>query len=165
MLRCDHYWSYDVDRGKLVRVCYKCWKIKKYNGIADKHKTERSLKMKFQKAMVSLIVLWLVVVVGCASVGKFTPAGADKTTGVINFAQGLLGALDGFYDQLLSFKILGIPDYTIPATLALTLADQAATMLKEMIARNTATEEEMNTAKAKVEAAQLFLKKMQQGNK
>ena len=105
-----------------------------------------------------LLIIGLSLALSCASPGKFTPAGATIATGAVNVATGLLHALDGFYGDLLTMKL--VPDYTAQATRALTLADTAAPVLKKIIAGQTVTNEELNLVAGKVDGAKAILRGM-----
>lgn len=102
--------------------------------------------------------IWLilaVVVYGCASLGTFTPKGSAVASQAVTVAQGLLHALDGFYGDLLGLKL--VPDYTKQATRALSIADQAAVVLRGVIAGATVTEEQLNVAAGQVDGAKAIL--------
>ena len=93
---------------------------------------------------------------GCTSVGKFTPTGAKIATNAVTVATGFLHALDGFYGDLLTMK--AAPDYTVQATRALSIADQAAVVLKAVIAGATVTDEQLNVAAGQVDGARAILR-------
>ncbi len=101
------------------------------------------------------LLLWGLIV-GCASVGKFTPQAASVATGAITTAQGLLHSLDSFYGDLVKLKIF--PDYTTQATRALAMADQAAMILRAAIAGATVTDEQLNVAAGQVDGARAILR-------
>ena len=92
---------------------------------------------------------------GCASVGKFTPEGAQVATNAVNVATGLLKALDGFYGDLLTLKL--VPDYRVQATRALSMADDAAKTLRAVIAGATVTDQQLNIAAGQVDGSRLIL--------
>src|SRR5574343_359784 len=97
----------------------------------------------------ALGIIGLSLALSCASVGKFTPQGAMVATGAVSVATGLLHALDGFYGDLLTMKL--VPDYQVQATRALTLADTVAPVLKAIIAGATVTQEQLNQAAGMVD--------------
>lgn len=103
------------------------------------------------------LLCWLLVglISACASFGTFTPQGAAIATNAVTVAQGLLHALDGFYGDLLGLKV--IPDHTVTATRALSIADMAAATLKSAIAGATVTDEELNIAAGQVDGANAIL--------
>jgi hypothetical protein len=106
-------------------------------------------------------VFWVTVVggiYGCASLGKFTPQGAAIANNAVTVAQGLLAALDGFYGDLLTLRLA--PDYTTQATRALSMADVAATALRQIIAGSTVTDEQLNLVAGQVDGARALYQSM-----
>jgi hypothetical protein len=91
----------------------------------------------------------------CASVGKFTPAGAEQANNAVSIATGLLRTLDSFYGGLLALKL--VPDYTQQATQALSIADVAAAALRAIIAGTTVTDVQLNVIAGQVAGAQAIL--------
>lgn len=104
------------------------------------------------------ILFWSMVIYGCASFGTFTPKGASIANNAVTVATGLLHALDGFYGDLLGLKM--VPDYTTEATRALTLADTAAVMLRQIIAGATVTDDQLNLVAGQVDGAKAVTDKM-----
>lgn len=110
--------------------------------------------------------LWAWIIIGgltfsvhaCASIGTFTPKGAQIANSAVTVAQGLLHSLDTFYDDLVSLK--AVPDYTTEATRALSIADSAAAVLRAAIAKATVTDEQLNVAAGQVSGAQAMLEQM-----
>jgi hypothetical protein len=96
-----------------------------------------------------------VIIYGCAGIGKFTPKGAQIATKAVTVAQGLLHALDGFYSDLLTLKV--VPDYNVQAVRALSMADMAAATLRAVIAGATVTDEQLNIAAGQVDGAKAIL--------
>ena len=92
---------------------------------------------------------------GCASVGKFTPQGAATASNAVSVAQGLLHSLDSFYGDLVKLKMA--PDYRNQATRALAMADQAAVVLRGVIAGATVTDGQLNIAAGQVDGAKAIL--------
>ena len=109
----------------------------------------------------SLLLVGLLIY-GCAGPFRFTPQGAAVTTNAVAVATGLLHVLDGFYDDLLNLELA--PDYTTETTRALSIADAAAAVLKEVIRKNTIgesgtiTDEQLNIAAGQVDGAKAILK-------
>lgn len=102
-------------------------------------------------------VLIAMIVVGCASVGKFTPQGAVVANNAVTVATGLLHVLDGFYGDLLALKV--VPGgFSAEATRALSIADAAAAILKSVIAEATITDEQLNIAAGQVDGARAILR-------
>jgi hypothetical protein len=112
----------------------------------------------------SLLLVGLLLY-GCAGAFRFTPQGAAVTTNAVSVAAGLLHVLDGFYGDLLNLELA--PDYTTEATRALSIADAAAAVLKEVIRQNTVgdpvtiTDEQLNVAAGQVDGARAILKGVQ----
>lgn len=114
--------------------------------------------MMFKNAIKYGLLCWVVIVLtiyGCSGAFQFSQKGAEIATNAVTVAQGLLHALDGFYGDLLTLKI--IPDYTNQATRALSIADQAAAVLKAAIAGATVTDEQLNVAAGQVDGAMAIL--------
>jgi hypothetical protein len=106
-------------------------------------------------------VFWMTVVsgiYGCASLGKFTPQGAQVANNAVTVAQGLLAALDGFYGDLLTMKFL--PDYTTQAARTLSMADTAATALRQIISGSTVTDAQLNLVAGQVDGARALYQSM-----
>lgn len=104
------------------------------------------------------LLCWVFIalmIYGCASLGKFTPQGAAIANNAVNVAHGLLSALDGFYVDLLGLKM--VPDYTNEATRALTMADTAAVVLRQIIAGATVTDDQLNLVAGQVDGARAIL--------
>ena len=101
------------------------------------------------------MLIWAIVIYGCASVGKFSTQGAATASNAVTVAQGLLHSLDGFYGDLLKLKL--VPDYTQQATRALAMADQAAVTLRGVIAGATVTDTQMNVIAGQVDGAKALL--------
>jgi hypothetical protein len=111
-----------------------------------------------RNALIPSLLLWALIIYGCAGVGTFTPQGATQATNAVSVATGLLHVLDGFYGDLLNLKL--VPGgFTTEATRALSIADAAAAFLKEVIAKNTvATDAQLNIAAGQVDGAKAILK-------
>lgn len=107
------------------------------------------------KQGVCIGILCTILFYGCASVGTFTPKGAEKANNAVTVATGLLHALDGFYGNLVDLKMM--PDYTTQATRALSIADIAAVTLRQIIAGATVTQEQLNVAAGQVDGARAVL--------
>jgi hypothetical protein len=114
-----------------------------------------------RNAILPSLLLWALITYGCAGVGTFTPKGAEVATNAVSVATGLLHVLDGFYGGLLDLK--QAPDYTIEVTRALSIADAAAAVLKEVVRKNTAgepvtiTNEQLNVVAGQVDGAKAIL--------
>jgi len=108
------------------------------------------------------VIILALCFMGCAGIGQFTPKGAEQATNAVSVATGLLHILDGFYGDLLNLELA--PDYTTEATRALSIADAAAAVLKEVIRKNTLgesetiTDEQLNVAAGQVDGARAILK-------
>ena len=106
-----------------------------------------------------LLVFFITSLVsGCAGLGKFTPQGGAGATNAVNVATELLHALDGFYGDLLNLQL--VPDFTTDATRALSMADMAAALLKQIIAGATVNDAELNALASQVDGAKAILNKM-----
>ena len=103
-----------------------------------------------------VVVAMFLMLASCAGPFQFTPGGAAIATNAVTVASGLLKSLDGFYGDLVNLKLS--PDYTIQATRALSIADAAATTLKQVIAGATVTDEKLNTAAGQVDGARAILR-------
>jgi hypothetical protein len=114
-------------------------------------------RLSLKKLLCALVIAFLVP--GCAGLGKFTPQGAALANNAVTVATGLLHALDGFYGDLLNLKL--VPDCTPDATKALSMADLAAGLLKQIIADATVTDAQLNTAAGQVEGAKAILNNLQ----
>jgi hypothetical protein len=118
-----------------------------------------------KNAILPSLLLWALIIYGCAGVGKFTSQGATVATNAVSVATGLLHVLDGFYGDLLNLELA--PDYTTEATRALSIADAAAAVLKEVVRKNTAgepvtiTDEQLNVAAGQVDGARAILQGVQ----
>ncbi len=110
-------------------------------------------RLRIKKLLVVVMIACLVP--GCAGLGKFTPQGAALANNAVTVATGLLHALDGFYGDLLDLKL--VPDFTTDATRALSIADTAAVVLRQIIAGATVTDEQLNLAAGQVDAAKAIL--------
>ena len=111
-----------------------------------------------RNALLPSLVVWAVLIYGCASLGTFTPKGAAIANNAVTVATGLLKALDGFYGNLLALK--EVPDYTTQATRALSLADVAAAGLRAVIAGATADDAKLNLLAGQVDGAKAMLAEM-----
>jgi len=120
--------------------------------------TNRKLLIGIRNAIIPSLILWALIIYGCASVGKFTPEGAQVATGAVSVATGLLKGLDGFHGDLLTLKL--VPDYRVQATRALSMADDAAKTLRAVIAGGTATDQQLNIAAGQVDGARAILNKV-----
>lgn len=109
-----------------------------------------------KNAILPSLLLWALTISGCAGVGQFTPQGAAVAANAVSVATGLLHVLDGFYGGLLDLKLT--PDYSVEATRALSIADAAASFLKQVIAGATVTDEQLNVAAGQVTGAKAILK-------
>jgi hypothetical protein len=116
--------------------------------------------MKLNKSLylVYPLILWALLIGGCATGGGFTPQGAVIAHNAVTVAQGFLSALNGFYGDLLNLQM--VPDYTVPATQALSIADVAAVSLHAIIDAGTATQQQLNVAAGQVVGAQAILKQI-----
>ena len=115
-----------------------------------------------KKLLVScLIIIMLISTAGCS--GKiFT---SEKPTASQNLADNaivvagtFLDILNGFYSVLLAQK--KYPDNLVTATQALSMADNAATILRYAKAGGNVTNEQLNTATGQVLGAKAMLAKM-----
>ena len=80
-----------------------------------------------------------------------------QATNAVNVATGLLHVLDGFYGDLLALK--AVPGgFRTEATRALSIADAAAAILKDVIAGATVTDEQLNLVAGQVDGARAILR-------
>lgn len=113
-------------------------------------------------AIVYGLLTWAVIIIGCASVGKFTPGGAQWASNAVTTAQSLLSVIDGgLYATLLGLKnngmITGNEKALVTATRQLAGLDKAAELLKAVIAGATVTDEELNKVAGQVDGAKAII--------
>lgn len=108
--------------------------------------------MKGKYWLLVLIVGWLVA--GCATLGTMT----QTVVGASQSAKVLLQQLDSYYNKLVLAKTL--PTTVKQATLALTLADNAAEELRVVVKGKQITDAQFNELAGKVEGAQAILKEL-----
>ena len=108
--------------------------------------------MKYENVMFTIVALWLVIVVGCASVGKFTPQGAAGATYAAELAGKLLYTVDTIYPLFMGAKQQ--PEFLQKATQQLAQLDVLAPALKQVIAGASITDEKLNAMAGQVAGSQ-----------
>jgi hypothetical protein len=116
------------------------------------------------KAEVFLIAasLSVLIIFGCASVGKFTPQGAAVASGALDVAHWIIKAADaGLYASALSLKdhslITGNEDVLRTSVRVLSGLDSAVGLAKQVIAGATVSDKELNVAAGQVDGAKAIL--------